>query len=120
MVIKKLPDQDHPYVINLGFKTVDIVMKVLDTDDLFGCWDPAANLITIDPRQTLESYKWCLLHEICHVGFDLFGLGDDDEIPVIKNEFLVTVTSNMMKLLWSLNPELFEYIFNDAGYKEKL
>ena len=103
----------HPDKVHIGFKTFRILQKPLTKDNLYGCVEFPKALITIDPNQTPEDYKGTLLHEICHVGFDLFGLGDDDEMPQIGNEYLTTVTSNMMQMLNGLNKELFEFIFSD-------
>jgi hypothetical protein len=41
----------------------------------------------------------------------MFGLGSDDDMPTIQNEFLTLVTGNMLRLFANLNPELFEYLF---------
>ena len=70
-------------------------------------------LISIDPNQSEVDYRGTLLHEILHVGFETFGLGDDDEMPTIGNEYLTTVTSNMLQLLSAQNQELFKFIFSD-------
>jgi hypothetical protein len=83
---------------------------------LDGCVDFSKNTLTIDSKQSLEDYKWTLLHEICHIGFELFGLGDDDEMPLMSNEYLTTVTSNMIQTLAGLNPELFKFIFESDSY----
>jgi hypothetical protein len=110
---KKFPKYNHPMELHIGFKTFQIEQKCLDKDKLYGCVDFPKALITVDPNQTVEDYKGTLLHEILHVAFDLFGLGDDDEMPQISNEYITTITSNMMQLLTGLNPELFEFIFKD-------
>tara|TARA_Y100000034_G_C6694129_1_gene305786 strand:- start:271 stop:615 length:345 start_codon:yes stop_codon:yes gene_type:complete len=102
----------HPLTVYTGIKTFTISQKSLAKDNLYGCVEFPKALITIDPNQSPEDYKGTLLHEICHVGWELFGLGDDEEIPTLGNEYLTTVTSNMFQLLATLNPELFNYIFN--------
>ena len=112
MVAKKFPKHEHPMTLELGFKTFQIVQKSLEKDSLYGCVEFPLATITIDPNQSLPDYKGTLLHEICHVGWDLFGLGDDDEMPQMGNEYLTTVTSNMMQTLHGLNKELFSYIFS--------
>ncbi len=99
--------------LDIGYKSFQIVQASLEKDSLYGCVEFSKNTITIDPDQELTDYKGTLLHEILHVGFDLFGLGDDDEMPTIGNEFITHITSNMFQLLWGLNPELFEFIFNN-------
>lgn len=99
--------------LNIGYKTFDIVQKSLAKDNLYGCAEMCKALISIDPNQMEVDYKGTLLHEILHVGFETFGLGDDDEMPTIGNEYLTTVTSNMLQLLSSQNPELFKFIFSD-------
>ena len=104
---------DHPDELNVGHKKYKIVQKSLAKDSLYGCVEFQKNLITVDPNQSVEDYKSTLLHEIVHVGMDMFGLGDDDDMPTIGNEFLTTVTSNMIVLLVSLNPELFSFIFSN-------
>ena len=102
----------HPLVVKLGFKEFKIVQRSLSKDNLYGCVEFTKATLTIDPNQSLEDYKWTLLHEICHIGFDIFGLGDDDEMPTIGNEYLTTVTSNMIQVLQGLNRELFDFIFS--------
>tara|TARA_R110000824_G_scaffold319844_1_gene506827 strand:+ start:419 stop:775 length:357 start_codon:yes stop_codon:yes gene_type:complete len=102
----------HPMILDLGFKKITIVQRSLAKEGLYGCVELSKGILTIDPNQPPPDYKGTLLHEICHVGFDLFGLGDDDEMPQMGNEFLTTVTSNMIQLLWGLNLELFEFIFS--------
>jgi hypothetical protein len=104
---------DHPDELNVGHKKYKIVQKSLAKDSLYGCVEFEKNLITVDPNQSVEDYRSTLLHEIIHVGMDMFGLGDDDDMPTIGNEFLTTVTSNMIVLLVSLNPELFSFIFSN-------
>ena len=104
----KLPE--HPLTLNIGHKMYTIVQKSLAKDNLYGCVEFEKSLITVDPNQCLADYKSTLLHEITHVGLDLFGLGDDDEMPQVANEYLTTVTSNMFILFTSLNPELFAFI----------
>ena len=103
---------EHPLEVNLGFKKFKIIKKSLTRDGLDGCVDFSKNTLTIDPNQSLEDYKWTLLHEICHIGLHLFGLGDDDEMPLMSNEYLTTVTSNMIQMLAGLNTDLFKFIFN--------
>ena len=111
----------HPDILHIGFKSYKIVQKDLsDVDgvELYGYVDLATNVIYVDPSQESIDYKGTLLHEIMHVGFNLFGLGDDDEMPIIINEFLTTITSNMMQMLVTLNPELFEFIFSRESSSE--
>ena len=74
-------------------------------------------VITVDPNQSIEDYKGTLLHEICHVGLDIYGLGEDDQIPQMTNEYLTSVTSNMIQQLAGLNPELFSYILGGAHHR---
>ena len=99
--------------LEIGYKTFDIVQKSLAKDNLYGCAEMSKALISIDPNQSEVDYRGTLLHEILHVGFETFGLGDDDEMPTIGNEFLTTVTSNMLQLLSTQNPKLFKFIFNN-------
>ena len=101
----------HPMEVYTGIKTYKIEQKKLTKDGLYGCVEFSKALLTIDPMQSEEDYKGTLLHEICHIGFDLYGLGDDDEMPQMSNEFLTTVTSNMIQQLAGLNKELFKFIF---------
>tara|TARA_R110002167_G_scaffold196544_1_gene399453 strand:+ start:147 stop:530 length:384 start_codon:yes stop_codon:yes gene_type:complete len=106
---------EHPNILHIGFKSYKIVQKDLSDEDgveLYGYVDLTTNVIYLDPSQESIDYKGTMLHEILHVGFNLFGLGDDDEMPGIRNEFLTTITSNMMQMLVTLNPELFEFIFS--------
>ena len=109
MAIKK---PEHTLEVYTGVKTINIVQKSLAKDNLYGCVEFPKSLLTIDPSQCIEDYKGTLLHEICHIGFDLYGLGDDDEMPQMGNEYLTTVTANMLQQLGSLNKELFQFIFN--------
>jgi len=102
----------HPLEIDLGFKKFRIIQLSLAKEDLHGSVDFSKGILRIDPSQSLEDYKWTLLHEICHIGFDLFGLGDDEEMPKMSNEYLTTVTSNMMQVLYGLNRELFSFVFS--------
>jgi len=108
---KKLPK--HPLILYTGIKTFTIAQKSLAKDNLYGCVEFPKSLLCIDPNQCVEDYKSTLLHEICHIGYEIFGLNDDDEMPTIGNEYLTTVTSNMIFQLAGLNPELFQYIFNN-------
>ena len=109
---KKIKKWNHPDTVTIGFKTFKIEQKTLAKDNLYGCVEFSKALLTIDPNQSEEDYKWTLLHEIFHIGFDLFGLGDDDEMPQMGNEYLTTVSSNMVQTLQGLNRELFEFIFS--------
>ena len=111
----------HPDILHIGFKSYKIVQKDLSDEDgveLYGYVDLTTNVIYLDPSQESIDYKGTMLHEILHVGFNLFGLGDDDEMPGIRNEFLTTITSNMMQMLVTLNPELFEFIFSRESSSE--
>lgn len=108
----KIPE--HPLELNVGNKKFKILQKSLSKDSLYGCVEFQKNEIIVDPNQSLEDYKSTLLHEITHVGLDLFGLGDDDEIPSqISNEYLTGVVSNMFVLFAALNPELFAFIISN-------
>ena len=114
---------EHPNILHIGFKSYKIVQKDLSDEDgveLYGYVDLTTNVIYVDPSQESIDYKGTLLHEILHVGFSLFGLGDDDEMPGIRNEFLTTITSNMMQMLVTLNPELFEFIFSRESSPESV
>ena len=114
---------EHPNILHIGFKSYKIVQKDLSDEDgveLYGYVDLTTNVIYVDPSQESIDYKGTLLHEILHVGFNLFGLGDDDEMPGIRNEFLTTITSNMMQMLVTLNPELFEFIFSRESSPESV
>jgi len=108
----------HPLKVYTGVKTFEISQKSLTKDNLYGCVEFSKSLLTIDPNQCIEDYKGTLFHEICHIGFDLYGLGDDDEMPQIGNEYLTTVTSNMIQQLAGLNKELFEFIFEQTVDKD--
>jgi len=109
MTVKKFR---HPSKLDLGHKEFEIVQRSLKKESLYGCVEFSKSLITIDPNQSPEDYRSTLLHEICHVGLDLFGLGDDDEMPTFGNEYITAVTSNMMVLMAGLNPDLFRFIFS--------
>ena len=99
----KYEKQVHPMEVYTGIKTFKIEQKSLTKDNLYGCVE--------FPNQCTEDYKGTLLHEICHIGYDLYGLGDDDEMPQMGNEYLTTVTANMIQQLSGLNKELFKFIF---------
>ena len=103
----------HPMEVDVGFKKFKIVQTALTKENLYGMVEFTQNTLTIDPNQDIIDYKSTLLHEIFHIGFDIFGLGDDEDMPTIGNEFLTSVSSNMVMLLASLNRELFEFIFSD-------
>ena len=105
------PKYDHPKTVYTGIKTFDIKQTSLEKDNLYGCVEFPKYLLSIDPNQRPEDYKGTLLHEICHIGYEVFGLNDDDEIPTMSNEFLTSVTSNMIQQMAGLNPELFQFIF---------
>ena len=105
---------NHPMEVYTGIKTYTIAQKALTKDNLYGCVEFAKCLLTIDPNQCKEDYKGTLLHEICHIGFEVFGLGDDEEMPQMGNEYLTTVTSNMIQQLAGLNPELFRFLFENT------
>ena len=112
MTVKKFR---HPSKLDLGHKKFEIVQQSLKKESLYGCVEFSKSKITIDPNMSPEDYRSTLLHEICHVGLDLFGLGDDDEMPSFGNEYITAVTSNMMVLLAGLNPELFSFIFSPTN-----
>ena len=99
--------------IHIGFKTFKIEHKCQKEDELFGYVDFATNTIFVDPHTNLVDYKGTLLHEIYHVTLNLFGLGEDEDIPKVGNEYLTNVVTNMTQLVWALNKELFKYIFSD-------
>ena len=103
----------HPSVVSVGFNKYTIVQASLKKDDLYGCVDFCTNVLTIDPKQDSMNYRWTLLHEIFHIGYYIFGLGEDEDMPQIGNEFLTTASSNMVMFLWGLNKELFEFIFSE-------
>lgn len=111
MAGSKFPKYTHPMTVYTGVKTFTIKQQALTKDNLYGCVEFPKSLLSIDPNQCEEDYRGTLLHEICHIGWDLYGLGDDDEMPQMGNEFLTTVTSNMLQQLAGLNPELFAFIF---------
>ena len=100
--------------VRTGIKTFKIKQQSLKEDSLHGCVEFNKALLSIDPNQSIEDYKGTLLHEVCHIGFEMYGLGDDDHIPQLGNEYLTTVTSNMIQQLATLNPELFKYILGDT------
>ena len=102
----------HPLEVHTGIKTFTILQKPLRKDNLYGCVEFPLSLLTIDPNQCEADYRGTLLHEICHIGYEMYGLGDDDEMPQIGNEFLTTITSNMIQQLATLNKELFMFIFD--------
>tara|TARA_Y100000114_G_scaffold51894_2_gene47418 strand:- start:14659 stop:15012 length:354 start_codon:yes stop_codon:yes gene_type:complete len=113
----KPKDRQHPLELHTGIKTFQIKLQSLEKDELHGCVEMHKGLITVDPNQSIEDYKGTLLHEICHVGFDIYGLGHDDQIPQMTNEYLTTMTSNMIQQLATLNPELFSYLLGGAHHR---
>mgnify|MGYP003646330883 FL=1 len=112
MTPKKFPTYDHPMAVYTGIKTFKIKQISLKKENLYGCVEFPKYLLTVDPNQHPEDYKSTLLHEICHIGYEIFGLNDDDEIPSMSNEYLTMVTSNMVFQMAGLNPELFQFIFS--------
>ncbi len=100
-------------VLDIGFKVFDIVQMSLNKESLYGCVEFSKHKITIDPNQTLVDYKGTLMHEILHVYLDMFGLGDDDEMPTLGNEYLTHVVTSVFQLFSAQNPELFSFIFNN-------
>ena len=110
---KKFKTYEHPMEVYTGIKTFTIECKALTKDNLYGCVEFPKSLLTIDPNQCEADYRGTLLHEICHIGYEIFGLSDDDEMPQMGNEYLTTVTSNMIQQLAGLNPKLFRFIFDD-------
>mgnify|MGYP003153579928 CR=1 FL=1 len=113
MNTKKFPKYEHPMTVYTGIKTFKIKQLALTKENLYGCVEFPTSLLTIDPNQCIEDYKGTLLHEISHIGYEVFGLNDDDEIPSMSNEYLTSVTSNMIQQLAGLNPKLFQFIFAD-------
>jgi hypothetical protein len=113
-MVAKNKRRTHPDTLYVGFKVFNIVQESLTKEDLYGCVEFEKNKITVDPNQSDVDYRGTLLHEILHVGFYLFGLGDDDEMPSFGNEYLTTITSNMMQMLVGMNPELFKFIFDEG------
>ena len=104
----------HPNKLNVGYKCYEIIQRSLECEKLYGYADLALNTITVDPNTVTDAdYKGTLLHEILHVGYDVFGLGDDDEMPTFGNEYLTGATTNMLLVLQGLNPELFNFIFSN-------
>jgi hypothetical protein len=103
----------HPDTLNVGHKVFTIEQKSLKKDNLYGCVEFEKNTITIDPSQSDADYKSTLLHEIIHVGMEMFGLGEDEDIPQINNEYITSVTSNMIILLSALNQEIFTFIISN-------
>jgi hypothetical protein len=113
MPARKTKIPNHPKILHAGFKKFNIVVESLKKDKLYGCVEFEKHKITIDPNQSLVDYKGTLLHEILHVYYDMFGLGDDDEMPTIGNEYLTHVTTSIMQLMNGLNPELFAFLFSE-------
>ena len=113
----KQKDRLHPLELRTGIKTFEIKQQSLLKENLHGCVELHKGVITVDPNQSIEDYKGTLLHEICHVGLDMYGLGEDDQIPQMTNEYLTSVTSNMIQQLAGLNPELFSYILGGAHHR---
>jgi hypothetical protein len=72
-------------------------------EGLMGKVDFEQRIIFVDPDQDHLEYKKTLLHEIIHIGFDCFGLNNDGNMPVITNEYITTVTTNMIQQGWFSN-----------------
>ena len=102
---------EHPLTFNTGCRVYTIERKSLAKDNLYGDVDFEKGIIRVHPLDNEEEYKNTLLHEIIHVGYHMFGLGDDDDLPGINNEFLTLITANFLRLFTNLNPELFDYLF---------
>ena len=105
------PKYEHPLTLNTGCRIYTIEQKSLAQENLYGCVDFEKAIIRVHPVAEEEEYKNTLLHEIIHIGYHMFGLGDDDDLPGINNEFLTLITANFLRLFAVQNPELFDYIF---------
>lgn len=112
-MIKKLTVPDHPMTVYTGLMTLEIKHKSMDEDGKV-VWEDQAIYLDL-AQSTLFLYKQTIMHELMHVALDMVGLdpsGEDEEMPKFNNEFLVTVSTNMIMLLAALNPELFEFVFS--------
>tara|TARA_R100000458_G_C8275255_1_gene250283 strand:+ start:2888 stop:3265 length:378 start_codon:yes stop_codon:yes gene_type:complete len=109
---------NHPIFLHLGSKIYTIQVQSLEEEGCYGCVDLVTKEIFLDPNQSDQDYKFTLLHEILHVAYDFLGLGDDEEMIQIKNEFIVTATTNILQLLQFTNPELFSFIFSSDSVKK--
>jgi hypothetical protein len=106
-----MTNKHHPMILKVGYKTFKIIHEDLTDYGAYGYTDMATHTIGIHKNQLEADYKGTLLHEILHVGYEVFALGADS-LPRIKNEQLVSTTSNMLQVLHGLNPKLFKYIFS--------
>lgn len=95
-----------------GVQHYKIVQTSLKDENLCGKVDFTKKIIYLDPDQDPIEYKKTLLHEMIHVGYDHFGLNNDGSMPTITNEYITTVTTNMMQHLWCCNKDLFSFIFS--------
>ncbi len=102
----------HPNQFHDGVRVYKIVQKSLKDEGLMGKVDFEERIIYVDPGQDHLEYRKTLLHEIIHIGYDYFGLDNDDNMPTITNEYITTVTTNMMQQYWFFNMDLFEFIFS--------
>lgn len=95
-----------------GVQNYKIIQKSLKDENLYGKVDFDDKIIYIDPNQDPIDYRNTLLHEVFHVGFNLFGLNSDGNMPTITNEYITTVTTNMLQHCWICNRDLFKFIFS--------
>ena len=102
----------HPMHFYDGVQNYKIVQISLKEENLYGKVDFEKKIIYLDPDQDLPDYKKTLLHEIIHIGYDCFGLNNDGNMPTITNEYITTVTTNMMHHCFYCNRELFKFIFS--------
>ena len=103
---------EHPKQFHDGVRVYKIVQKSLKDEGLMGKVDFEQRTIFVDPDQDPLEYKKTLLHEIIHIGFDCFGLNNDGNMPAITNEYITTVTTNMIQQGWFCNRDLFQFIFS--------
>jgi|TARA_R110002020_G_scaffold8063_4_gene33134 predicted metal-dependent peptidase len=110
---KKLTIPEHPMVVHSNLRTFEIKHKVMEGAD--GKLEFDESIMYLNPnQQTISLYKQTLLHELLHIVYELVGMDPEEEedMPKYTNEFLVTVSTNTIMLLASMNQELFEFIFS--------
>jgi len=90
-----------------------------DNEDCLGYVDWDSCEIHLEDSIKEKALKETLLHEVIHVVLSTIGVKSEDEdvhSPLsFTNEYITEQLSRGLLLLYRLNPELWELIFNDES-----
>jgi hypothetical protein len=108
--------------ISFGYRVYDLHIVANLThegDKCLGLADFDDAKISVEKNQSDSSARETLLHEMCHVMFELCGLGGEHDDPhktvrAQPNEELVLSTSRGMMLMMALNKDLFDLFLVEA------